>query len=61
MNKVDGSLHPNTIDLIEQVALRIEEKGIDAWFDLDVADILGDEADAYEKVTDTLMCGSIPV
>ena len=54
VNKVDGSLHPDTIGLIEQVALRIEEKGIDAWFDLDVADILGDEADAYEKVTDTL-------
>ena len=54
VNKVDGSLHPNTVDLIEQVALRIEKKGIDAWFDLDVADILGDEADAYEKVTDTL-------
>jgi isoleucyl-tRNA synthetase len=54
VNKVDGSLHPNTVDLIEQVALRIERKGIDAWFDLDVADILGDDADAYEKVTDTL-------
>lgn len=54
VNKVDGSLHPNTVDLIEKVALRIEEKGIDAWFDLDVAEILGDEADAYEKVSDTL-------
>lgn len=54
VNKVDGSLHPNTVDLIEKVAVRIEEQGIDAWFDLDVADILGDEADAYEKVTDTL-------
>jgi len=54
VNKVDGSLHPNSVDLIEQVALRIEEKGIDAWFELDVADILGDEADGYEKVTDTL-------
>ena len=54
VNKVDGSFHPNTVDLIEKVALRIEEQGIDAWFDLDVADILGDEADAYEKVTDTL-------
>ena len=54
VNKVDGSLHPNTVDLIEKVALRIEEQGIDAWFDLDVADILGDDADAYEKVTDTL-------
>jgi isoleucyl-tRNA synthetase len=54
VNKVDGSLHPNTVDLIEKVALRIEEQGIDAWYDLDVADILGDEADAYEKVTDTL-------
>jgi isoleucyl-tRNA synthetase len=54
VNKIDGSLHPNTGELIEQVALRIEEKGIDAWFDLEVADILGDESDAYEKVADTL-------
>ncbi len=47
-------LHANTQDLLEQVALRIEEKGIDAWFDLDAKELLGDEAEQYAKVTDTL-------
>ncbi|MDB2668221.1 class I tRNA ligase family protein, partial [Luminiphilus sp.] len=54
VNKVDGALHPRTIELIEDVAQRIEKKGIDAWFDLEVADLIGEEADAYEKVVDTL-------
>ena len=54
VNKVDGALHPRTIELIEDVAQRIEKKGIDAWFDLEVADLIGEEADAYEKVMDTL-------
>lgn len=47
-------LHPNTNTLIEEVAKRVEEKGIDAWFDLDAKELLGDEADKYRKVTDTL-------
>jgi len=49
-----GELHPRTSELIEQVALRIQEAGIDAWFDLDSAEFLGEEAADYEKVTDTL-------
>ena len=32
----------------------MEQQGIDAWFDLDAAELLGDEATDYEKVTDTL-------
>jgi isoleucyl-tRNA synthetase len=46
--------HPDTANLIEKVALLIEEKGIDAWFDLDAATLLGDDADKYSKVIDTL-------
>ena len=46
--------HPNTAHLIEQVAQRIEQRGIDAWFDLDPAELLGNEAAEYKKVTDTL-------
>ena len=49
-----GELHPRTTELMEQVALRIEEAGIDAWFDLEPAELLGEEADQYEKITDTL-------
>ena len=40
--------------LFEEVAKRVEEKGIDAWYDLDAKELLGDEADNYSKVTDTL-------
>ena len=47
-------LHPKTADLIEQVAQRIEEQGIQAWFDLDPGELLGNEASDYSKVTDTL-------
>ena len=48
------NLHPDTLKLIEQVALKVEEKGIDAWFDLDASELLGAEAEKYEKVVDTL-------
>jgi isoleucyl-tRNA synthetase len=47
-------LHPNTLELVEQVAKRIEERGIDAWFDLDPAELLGEEAAQYRKIGDTL-------
>ncbi|PIE83115.1 MAG: isoleucine--tRNA ligase [Candidatus Contendobacter odensis] len=49
-----GELHPNTQDLMEQVAQRIEQDGIDAWFELDPVDVLGEDAAEYVKVTDTL-------
>jgi isoleucyl-tRNA synthetase len=29
----------------------MEQGGVDAWFDLDPRELLGDEADRYEKVT----------
>lgn len=54
VHKVTGDLHPDTQSLMEQVALRMETQGIDAWFDLDPADLLGSHATDYEKVTDTL-------
>ncbi len=54
VNKQTGSLHPDTIALMEQVAQRIEQSGIDAWFMLDPAELLGPDAEAYDKVTDTL-------
>ncbi len=54
VNKETQVLHPNTAELIEQVAKRIEKEGIEAWFQLETAELLGDEASDYEKVTDTL-------
>ena len=54
VNKETGELHPRTADLVEQVALRIEAKGIEAWFELDATELLGDEAAQYEKMQDIL-------
>ena len=39
---------------MEQVAVKVEQAGIQAWFDLDAAELLGAEAADYVKVTDTL-------
>jgi len=54
VHKQSGELHPDTSALIEQVALRVEEHGIDAWFDLDAAELIGEDTADYQKVTDTL-------
>ncbi|ARU95189.1 isoleucine--tRNA ligase [Tatumella citrea] len=47
-------LHPDTLQLMEQVALRVEQDGIQAWWDLDAKELLGDDAENYSKVPDTL-------
>jgi isoleucyl-tRNA synthetase len=54
IHKQTGELHPDTRELMEQVAQRMEAKGVDAWFDLEPTQLLGAQADDYEKVTDTL-------
>lgn len=54
VEKRSGELHPDTGRLIEQVAQRVEVDGMDAWWDLQIEELLGDEAGQYEKVTDTL-------
>jgi isoleucyl-tRNA synthetase len=54
VHKVSGELHPQTLSLMEAVAQRIEERGIEAWFELEAVELLGVEADDYDKVTDTL-------
>ncbi|MFH0288383.1 isoleucine--tRNA ligase [Vibrio owensii] len=54
VHKETAELHPNTLELIEKVAKLVEEKGIQAWWDVDAAELLGADADQYEKVLDTL-------
>jgi isoleucyl-tRNA synthetase len=49
-----GALHPDTEQLIEKIAQRIEQGGIDAWYELDAQDLLGASAAQYAKVSDTL-------
>lgn len=49
-----GDLHPDTPALLEAVARRVEARGIDAWFELDPAELLGADAGRYDKVMDTM-------
>ncbi|MCB1908548.1 MAG: isoleucine--tRNA ligase, partial [Rhodocyclaceae bacterium] len=54
LHKESGEPHPRTVALMEAVAERVEREGIEAWFRLDAAELLGDEATLYEKISDTL-------
>ncbi len=54
VHKTTGALHPRTKELIELVAQRVEKGGIDAWFDLEPAELLGAEAGDYVKTTDVM-------
>jgi isoleucyl-tRNA synthetase len=54
VHKETGEPHPRTAAWIEEVATRVERKGIDAWFELDAKELLGADADNYDKVSDIL-------
>ncbi|MCB1653719.1 MAG: isoleucine--tRNA ligase, partial [Pseudomonadales bacterium] len=54
LNKESGELHPRTVEMMEEVAKRVEVEGIEAWFKMDAAELLGDEAPLYDKISDTL-------
>ncbi len=54
IHKETQELHPDTQNLIEKAAQAIETGGIDAWYEIDTRELLGDDADHYEKVLDTL-------
>jgi len=54
VHKETGELHPRTPELLEQVAQRVEQGGIEAWQALDPAELLGEDAAHYEKNRDTL-------
>ena len=54
VHKETGELHPRTEELIEEVAQRIEKAGVDAWFELEADELIGSDADHYDKMSDTL-------
>ncbi|MFN3629872.1 MAG: isoleucine--tRNA ligase, partial [Casimicrobiaceae bacterium] len=54
VHRETGALHPRTSELLEAVAQRVEEGGIEAWQQLDPAELLGEEARDYVKNADTL-------
>ncbi|MFC5428690.1 isoleucine--tRNA ligase [Paraburkholderia denitrificans] len=54
VHKETGELHPRTLELLEEVAKRVEKSGIEAWQALDPRELIGDDANLYEKNRDTL-------
>jgi isoleucyl-tRNA synthetase len=54
VHRLSRDLHPNSLILLEQIATRVAKIGIDAWYDLNPEEILGNEAKDYEKLTDCL-------
>jgi isoleucyl-tRNA synthetase len=54
LHRETGELHPDTPGLLEEVARRMEVHGIEGWFGLDPAELLGPSAGDYEKVMDTM-------
>ena len=53
-HKETGELHPDTPEIFERVAKHVEQGGIDAWFDIEAAELIGDDAEHYDKVNDVL-------
>jgi isoleucyl-tRNA synthetase len=54
VHRETGELHPRTLELLEEVAKRVERAGIEAWQDIEPRDLLGEDADWYVKNRDTL-------
>ncbi|MBK7146560.1 MAG: isoleucine--tRNA ligase [Xanthomonadales bacterium] len=46
--------HPDTVALLGRVADIVERDGVDAWYELDAATLIGADAARYDKVTDIL-------
>ncbi|OOG50288.1 isoleucine--tRNA ligase [Rhodanobacter sp. C01] len=54
VHKATQEPHPDSVALLEQVAKKVEQGGVDAWFALDPVELLGEQAADYDKVTDVL-------
>ncbi|MGX5672045.1 isoleucine--tRNA ligase [Thermomonas sp. XSG] len=54
VHRETGDIHPRSVELMRQVAERVEQAGIDVWYSLDAAELLGSDAKDYDKITDIL-------
>nr|MBP7159328.1 isoleucine--tRNA ligase [Thermomonas sp.] len=54
VHRESGEPHPRSVELMRAVADRVEREGVDAWYALDAADLLGEEAADYDRITDIL-------
>ncbi len=54
VHKETEELHPDTLDIIEKVAKGIEQEGIEYWHRMSAEELIGTDANEYNKTTDTL-------
>ena len=54
LHRETGALHPRTPELLEKVAKRVEQGGIEAWQSVTAEELLGPDSNNYEKSRDTL-------
>ena len=54
VHKETGTLHPRTLELLEEVARRVQQGGIETWQTMTTEAFLGADAAHYEKVKDTI-------
>ncbi|MHC9085909.1 isoleucine--tRNA ligase [Luteimonas sp. RIT-PG2_3] len=54
VHRETGEPHPRSTELMRKVAEYVEQGGVDAWYALDPAELLGDEAGDYDRITDIL-------
>jgi len=54
LHRESGALHPRTPELLEQVAQRVEQRGIEAWQSVTAEEFIAHESAKYEKSRDTL-------
>ncbi|MDF2690565.1 MAG: Isoleucyl-tRNA synthetase [Gammaproteobacteria bacterium] len=54
VHKESNELHPDTLNLLEKVAKKVEVAGVEAWFESKIEDYLPAEAEHYAMCQDTL-------
>ena len=54
VHKETQALHPRTLEILEEVAKRVEQGGIEAWQTLDPEALIGADVARYTKIKDTL-------
>ncbi|KRG68986.1 isoleucine--tRNA ligase [Pseudoxanthomonas dokdonensis] len=54
VHRESGEPHPRSVELMQAVADRVEQGGVDVWYTLEAAELLGEEAAQYDKITDIL-------
>ncbi|HEY1229402.1 MAG TPA: class I tRNA ligase family protein, partial [Ramlibacter sp.] len=54
VHRETGEPHPRSSELMRQVADKVGQGGVDVWYTLDAAELLGAEAGDYDKITDIL-------